>query len=209
MPRFRPALALLCLLTVFSSTASAAPVNSQAGLLERVSKYLNSLSTIESDFVQLAPDGSLATGKFFLKRPGKMRWQYDPPIPVLMISNGKFLIYYDYELQQVSNIPLDDTLAGFLAQAKIDFDPDVIKVLQAEAVNNVIRIRITLQDAPEDGELTMELTDSPLQLRNLMLKDKEGKETNVSLSNAKYGHPLQESLFIFKDPRTNKHPRRR
>src|SRR5690554_6741794 len=59
---------------------------SDAALLDRVAAYLTDLTTIVADFTQVAPDGSLSTGKFYLKRPNKMRWQYDPPTPVLMLT---------------------------------------------------------------------------------------------------------------------------
>jgi outer membrane lipoprotein-sorting protein len=179
--------------------AYAAPSTTET--LARVEAYLNSLTTIESEFVQIAPDGSIASGRFFLKRPGKMRWQYDPPVPVLMISNGTTLVYYDFELEQMSHIPLDETLAGFLAQERIRFTPDVIKVLEQTAQDGVIRIRLTQAKKPDEGELTLELSDAPLQLRNMIVKDASGQETNVSLNNARFGIPLENKLFIFRDPR--------
>ena len=185
-----------------AKTAPAAQV--QGGkrdeILSKVETYLNQLSTIQADFVQIAPGGNVSTGKFFLKRPGKMRWQYDPPVPVLLISNGSVFTYYDYELQQVNEIPLDDTLAGFIAQETIHFDPKVIKVEEVTNENKVIRVRITQVDHPKDGDLTMEFTDAPIQLRNLILKDGKGEMTNVSLSGARYGVALEEKLFEFKNP---------
>lgn len=74
-------------------------MNQKAAELKRVENYLNSISTIVADFTQVAPDGTLASGKFYLKRPGKMRWQYEPPTPVLIILNDWHFIYYDYELE--------------------------------------------------------------------------------------------------------------
>lgn len=188
-----------CLFLTVSAPAFAQ--DAKTALLQRVEHYLEQITTVQSDFVQVAPDGSLATGKFYLRRPGKMRWQYDPPVPVLMVSNGKMLTYYDYELEQVSEIPLDDTLAGFIAQPDIKFDTKVFGILEAREENNVIRVRINQKDSPEDGELTLELSDNPVELRNLVIKDKEGKETNVSLSNAAFGVPLKDSLFQFRNPR--------
>lgn len=169
--------------------------------LARVERYLNALTTIESEFVQIAPDGSIASGRFFLKRPGKMRWQYEPPVPVLMIANHGELVYYDFELDQVSHIPMDETLAGFLAQDSIRFDPKVVKILEQTAQDGVIRIRLTQAEMPDEGELTLEFSDAPLQLRNMIVKDASGQETNVSLNNARFGLPLENKLFIFRDPR--------
>ncbi|MDE3060750.1 MAG: outer membrane lipoprotein carrier protein LolA, partial [Pseudomonadota bacterium] len=70
--------------------------------IHRIEDYLSNLTTIVSDFTQVAPDGTLSTGKFYLKRPGKMRWQYNPPTPILMVSSGSELVYYDIELDQIT-----------------------------------------------------------------------------------------------------------
>lgn len=193
---------ILILILAFSAAPACFAANEAT--LARVETYLNSLTTIESKFVQIAPDGSLSSGQFFLKRPGKMRWQYEPPVPVLIIANRGTLTYYDYELKQVSNISLDDTLAGFLAKDTIRFDPKVIKILDVNDTDSVIRIRLTQADKPEEGELTLELSDSPLQLRNMTIKDASGQETNVSLTNARFGLALENKLFIFRDPRIYK-----
>jgi len=190
----------------FYFAAPAFAAESQLALLSRVETYLNTITTIQANFVQVTAEGNLATGKFYLKRPGKMRWQYDPPVPVLMVSSGNTLTYYDYELEQKSEIPLDETLAGFLAQAQIRFDPKVIKVLSAESKDKVIHIKITQAKRPEDGALTLELGDHPLELRNFIIRDAQGKETSVSLSNARYAVNLDDDLFLFKDPRKSKWP---
>lgn len=191
-----------------SAPASRLSDTEKEAILAEVETYLNSLTTIQADFVQIAPGGNLSTGKFFLKRPGKMRWQYDPPVPVLLISNGSVFTYYDYELEQVNEIPLDATLAGFIAQKTIRFAPEIITVKEISKENKVIRIRIVQTDRQEDGDLTLELTSEPVQLRNLILKDSKGESTNVSLNGARYGVPLEDTLFKFENPNFFKKKRR-
>jgi outer membrane lipoprotein-sorting protein len=165
-------------------------------LLVDVENYLNKLTTIQADFVQIAPDGSLANGRFFLQRPGKMRWQYEPPVPVLMVSAGTFLTFYDYDLDQITNIPIEESLAGFLARPKIELLSKEIKILERTRKNGVVRIRFVQSAKPDDGELTLELSDKPMTLRNLIIKDAQGQTTNVSLNNARYGLPLDNALFV-------------
>jgi outer membrane lipoprotein-sorting protein len=168
--------------------------------IDRVQEYLSGLSTIVSDFTQVAPDGTLTSGKFYLKRPGKMRWQYNPPTPILMVSNGSELVYYDYELEQVSHIPLDSTLIGFLAQNPIRFDTTVgIEEFSEKA--GVIRVTLAQRSKPGDGQLTLELSDNPLLIRNMVVRDATGQTTTVSLNNAHFGVALDRELFIFRDPR--------
>lgn len=192
---------LLSAIAVLAAMPGSSYAESREAILGRVQRYLESITTIKADFVQIAPGGELAGGSFMLKRPGKMRWQYDPPVPVVIVSTGSLLRYYDYELDQISDIPLDDTLAGFLARKEIGFDPDVVKVLEADARDGVLRVRIERTGKPGDGTLTMEFTETPLKLRNLILVDGEGKQTNISLNNARYGVKLPNSLFVIKDNR--------
>lgn len=192
---------LVLVLVLCLGLSAPARANDTKLLLTQVEMYLERLSTLKADFVQIAPGGELVSGVFYLKRPGRMRWEYDPPVPVVMVGNGKFLRYWDHQLDQITDIPLDDTLAGFLARDKISFDSDAIKVLEASSENKVLRVKIEMADKPEDGNLTMEFEESPLKLRNLILVDAEGKQTNVSLNNAKYGVSLPDDLFVIKDTR--------
>jgi outer membrane lipoprotein-sorting protein len=182
--------------TSHDKPSPVAEARSDEVVLGDVEAYLNGLTTIEADFVQVSPDGSLANGRFFLQRPGKMRWQYEPPVPVLMVSAGTFLTYYDYELDQITNIPIESSLAGFLARPTISLQSKEITILERTRKDGVVRIRLTQAAKPEDGELTLELTDKPMQLRNLIIKDAQGQTTNVSLNNARYGMKLDKALFV-------------
>ena len=173
-------------------------------VIGRVQDYLSGLTTITSEFTQTAPDGTLTTGKFYLQRPEKMRWQYNPPTPVLMVSNGNELVYYDYDLDQTSRIPLDSTLVGFLARKKITFD-DTVGIRAISAKNGVIRISVAQIDKPSEGELTLELSDKPMQIKNMVVKDATGQVTTVALNNARFGGKLDDSLFVFKQPKREKH----
>ncbi len=175
--------------------------------IARVQDYLSGLTTITSEFTQVAPDGSLTSGKFFLERPGRMRWQYKPPTPVLMVANGSEMIYYDYELEQISHIPLDSTLIGFLAQEKIRFDNSV-GIISFEEKTGSIRIGVSQRERPTDGQLILEFSDKPLLIRNMVVTDASGQITTVSLNNANFGAIIDKKLFDFRDPRKPRNPSR-
>ena len=182
---------------------SKAEMEKQKATIQKVENYLTNLTTVVSDFTQVAPDGSLTSGKFFLKRPGKMRWQYNPPTPILMVSNGSMLVYYDYELEQVSHVSLDSTLIGFLAKQKITLGED-IGVTEISNTASVLRITLAQREKPTEGQLMLELTENPLTLRNMVIRDATNQITSVSLNDAKFGLPLEDSLFVFRDPRQNR-----
>ncbi len=169
--------------------------------LSRIEEYLNGITTIVADFTQVAPDGSLTAGKFSLKRPGKMRWQYNPPTPLLMVASGGEIIYYDYELEQVTHIPLESTLAGFLAKEIISFADPAVTVEGIEKQAGAVRLTLIQPGRESEGRLMLEFSDNPLQIRNMVVTDAQGQTTTVSLNNARFGLPLDNSLFVFKDPR--------
>jgi chaperone LolA len=179
----------------------AAPVNPEVA---RVEKYLSEITTVSADFHQTAADGTKATGHFFLKRPGKMRWQYAPPTPLLIVSDGKAITYYDAELDQVSYIGVDDTLAGFLAQKDIRLESPTTKLTQFEVTTDgSIRATLMQRKKPEEGTMTLEFSDKPLALRAIEIKDATNQTSRVELENVKFGGALEDKLFTFDDPRGN------
>lgn len=211
MKKFLTATLATCILAIQPALAApakvaptqAVPVNrtftaEDRATVERVEDYLSGITTIIADFVQIAPDGGLASGKFYLSRPGKMRWQYAPPTPILMVADGTSFIFYDYELDQTSYLPLQETLAGFLARDKVTFGGDVL-VTDIQRGASSLRITMIQKERPKDGSLTLEFADNPLRLHNMKVSDAVGQETTVSLANARYGTPLDNTLFVFED----------
>ena len=97
--------ALLTSTKAEAETAVAARLTAQNKIdLKRVENYLESLSTLKSGFLQISSNGGVASGKFFMSRPGKLRFEYDPPASILIISDGIFLIYIDKDLDQVTHV---------------------------------------------------------------------------------------------------------
>jgi len=168
-------------------------------IIAKIENYLSGVNTISSEFIQAAPSGDISTGKFYLKRPGKLRMEYAPPVPVLMITSGSNIVYYDKELDQVSRISLEDTLVGFLARSQVKFDDGVI-ITGLENQNNIIRVTLIQSKTPKDGSLTLEFADNPMILHNMIVSDKSGQITTVSLNNARFNGEINEELFVFKDP---------
>ena len=172
-----------------------------------VQAYLSGISSIVANFTQESADGSKGSGKFFLKRPGKMRWQYAPPTPILLVSDGKVVTYYDAGLDQVTYIGVDDTLAGFLTRKDIQLNSDSTKMVNYSHENGVISIRIVQIKKPADGSLTLEFNDKPLGIKDMIAVDATGNATTVKLSDARFGPVLDDKLFVFEDPRGVNHKR--
>lgn len=202
-------LSLFMFLSVFTSVyagenATAYQMDAKDRVaMEKIEHYLSGIHTIASDFIQAAPGGGISTGSFYLERPGKLRMEYAPPVPVLMVTSGGDIVYYDRELDQISRISLDSTLVGFLAREKVRFDNSVI-ITGFERGDNSVRISLVQSDKPKDGTLTLEFSDNPLIIRNMVITDNSGQKTTVSLNNARFNLTLDAALFVFKDPHLGK-----
>lgn len=188
-------------LLLFLSPALALAADTRARDIARVEAYLSSLTTLQADFTQIAPDGSVTGGKFYLKRPGRMRWEYAPPSKVLLISSGEDIVYYDGELEQVNYLSVDDTLAAFLTQPNIKLESAATRLINFESKDGVIRVGIVQKSHEKEGMLTLEFTASPLKLRQLKMLDAAGNVTSIALQNAQTGRALSDALFVFRDPR--------
>ena len=128
--RLLGSLALLPALGAFARVASAADTPMQLTPedrtdLKRVAAYLDGIHSMSARFQQVASSGGLSFGKIYLRRPGLLRVEYEPPVPVLLVSDGAWMDYYDSELDQLTQVPLDQTPIWFLVQQTIDFSPKV------------------------------------------------------------------------------------
>jgi len=171
----------------------------QEEIVQKTEDYLNGIRTMQADFLQVAPSGQESTGKFYLSRPGKIRWEYETPSRILIIVSGSLVSYYDYELNQVSHAPSGSSLAEFLAREKISLSGDV-KVLSVTEEFGLITITITQAKKPDEGNLTLIFSDSPMMLKKLIVIDAAGKETQVTFENPAFDLSLEKDLFIMKDP---------
>jgi outer membrane lipoprotein-sorting protein len=168
--------------------------------LQRVQDYLNNIRTLQSRFEQVSNDGGVATGTIYLSRPGKMRVEYDPPVPILLVATDNRIWYYDKKLQQVSFFDLKDTPAWFLLQPNVRFGGD-ISVSNLQHDPGVLRVTVNEANNPGLGQATLVLSDRPLELRKWQIVDAQRKQVTVTLDDPHYGVPLNPQLFYWTDPR--------
>ena len=186
--------------------AAAAPVALALGqpeleTVERIQAYLNSIDTVSAQFLQASSNGALAEGNVYISRPGRLRIEYAPPVPVLIVADGTFLIYHDKELNQVSYIPLGSTPAGILLDDRISLTGGDLTITGFRQDRGSIEVTLVRTENPMEGSLTLVFTDSPLTLRQWAVTDAQGLITNVSLVKATFGIPLDPELFRFKNPK--------
>ncbi|GAB4359902.1 MAG: outer membrane lipoprotein carrier protein LolA [Kiloniellaceae bacterium] len=170
----------------------------EVATVTRIEHYLNDIKTMQARFVQVSSNGAYAEGDLYLDRPGHLRFDYDPPTPVLIIANGLSLLYYDKELKQATFLPLWETPLWFLIREEVRLDDNVDIVAIEEALGT---LRVTLRDpeAPDGGEVTLIFADEPLTLKKWELTDPQGVQTQVSLVNPVYGVEVDQTLFEYGD----------
>ena len=186
----------------FAQDAKPASLNEkERATIVRIEDYLNSIVTMEARFLQVSSNGNYAEGKFHLSRPGKMRLEYDPPVPVLIIVAKGNLIYVDKELQQVSYIDADNTPAGFLVREKISLFSDELIITGFTQEAQALRLNLVRAEDPLEGNLTLVLADRPMQLKKWAVTDAQGVTTTVSLLGTRFGTDIDPEIFVFRDPR--------
>ena len=168
--------------------------------LTRVETYLNSVRNLHSRFLQIAPNGATSEGQAWLSRPGRLRFQYDPPSPFLLVGGSGLLVFHDAQLKQTSNIPLDSTPLGILLQDNLHLSGDITVTKVARAPGQ-LQVSLVRTRTPQDGTLTLIFADQPLALRQWRVVDAQRQETRVTLYNVEMGGTFNPDLFHFIDPK--------
>jgi outer membrane lipoprotein-sorting protein len=167
----------------------------------RVVAYLNGIHTLESPFEQTAGDGSVSTGTLYVERPGKLRLNYNPPMPVTIVADGSGVYYWDSKLEQLTQTRVEDTPAWFLLRPNITARGDVT-VTQFEHQPGVIRLTLVETRHSDLGSVTLTLSDQPLELRQWTVVDAQGRPVTVALTDPRFGMPIPATEFDWIDPRT-------
>ncbi len=170
------------------------------GDIARIESYLDAITTMTTRFYQVTSQGGVAEGRIYLSRPGKMRVDYNPPVPLQIIADGENLIYYDSELNSANAIGLDETPVSVLLRSKLNLGSDV-KIFGFSRARSVLRLTLIDSENPDVGTLALTFSDKPLALRKWAVTDPQGIVTTVALLDARFGMELDLGLFVFEDPK--------
>ncbi|MEX6632852.1 LolA family protein [Hyphococcus lacteus] len=160
---------------------------------QRLIDYIESLDTLSGRFTQIAPSGAISDGRFYLRRPGFLRFEYDPPTPLLIVANGGMVYVRDEALETTDSYPTGKTPLKFLLSKKIDRDD--AKVVQVDRGVDNVAVTFSSSDEETEGELTLIATAPDFELRRWIIHDAQGGITVVTLNDVKTGERLANSLF--------------
>ena len=200
MRRFlTPLLLLLPLVTgtpaaIAQGAPSVSLTPADQGWVARIQDTLNGITTLKARFQQIAPDGRRTTGTVWLDRPGRMRFEYDKPSPLLLVAGNGRLVFTDSELKQTTEIPLEKTPLGLLLRPNLSLSGDVT-ITGFSHVDGRLQVTLVRTATPGDGSLTLVLTDNPVGLKAWSVIDAQGRETHVDLFDAATGIAAPQSLF--------------
>ncbi|WP_294336071.1 outer membrane lipoprotein carrier protein LolA [uncultured Sphingomonas sp.] len=185
--------------------AIAAPAVAQtAPEIAQVQRHLQAVSTMTANFTQTDRAGKVLTGTLTLKKPGKVRFQYEKSVPILIVGDGKDLWFLDYSVGQKSRWPVGNSPLGVL----LDPTKDISKFasLQPSANPNVVSIEARDPKRPEFGRITLVFAKQASAPGGLMLQgwvalDSQGNRTSIRLSNQQFGVPVGDQAFKWRDPK--------
>ena len=190
-------------LTLFA-VALAAPLSAQGDDLSQVSAHLKAVTTMTAQFAQTDRAGKVLTGALTLKRPGKIRFQYQQGVPLLIVGDGKALTFIDYSVKQVSRWPIGNSPLGIL----LDPTKDLRSFARIMPTNDS---RIVLAEArdprrPEYGAITLAFARDAaapggLRLQGWVALDAQNNRTSVRLTAQRFNGPVDDQAFKWRDPR--------
>ena len=167
--------------------------------LTRITNYLNGISTMEGTFVQVGPDGDLSEGTFYMRRPGRVRFEFNPPNPTLIVADGFWVAVYDTVDNACDRFPLSETPLDLLLRNRVDLRTSK-SVKSIERSAGQLRVKAIDPNAPNQGSITMIFADNPLALTQWIVIDGEGLATTVALSETKRNVKLSPKLFFIGEP---------
>jgi outer membrane lipoprotein-sorting protein len=193
MPRMRILLAAILSLLTLAGTAHA-----QVGVPE-IERYVNSIRTLQARFVQSNPNGSVAQGTLYVRRPGRMRFEYDPPSKLKVVADGTQVTLWDPATRDFGQWPIGWTAASFLVREPFTLSGD-LTVESLQRTGDGLQLTIVQTRKPQEGKIMVRLSENPMALRGWSIIDNRGNKVDVTLTDLKTGGQLADSLFKYDGP---------
>lgn len=183
------------LVALFLALILAGPVAADKLPLSAISKYLNQLKTAQGEFTQINDDGTISTGEILIKRPGKMRFEYNAPDDALVIAANQAVYIVDKKSNQApETYPLRRTPLSIILARTVDLSQS--NMVTGHSFDGTATV-VTAQDPqrPEVGSIQMLFTANPVELRQWVINDGNGNTTTVVLGELKKGGTIRNSNF--------------
>ena len=173
----------------------ASPVAAEKISLNEISSYFNAMTTAEAQFSQITDTGETSTGRLFIRRPGRIRFEYDPPEATLVVVGGGQVAVFDPKSRdEPLRFPLRHSPLNLVLEREVDLAQRDMVVAHFEVESQTA---VTLQDPenPDYGFIQLIFNDNPVQLYQWVVQDNSGGQTHIILDSLTEGGKLSNMLF--------------
>ena len=182
-----------------AAPASAQNVAQGQASTAEVEKYINSIRTLKARFVQSNPNGTVVHGTLYVRRPGRMRFEYDAPSQLKVVADGSQVTMWDPTTKDFGQWPIGWTAASFLVKEPLSLTGD-LQIDKTERSDGMLHLTMSQPKKPQEGRVIVRLSENPMTLRGWTIIDNRGNQVNVSLQDVQAGGQLADSLFKFDGP---------
>ncbi len=189
--------------SIADGTETGELTEQQKNIIVKINQYLNSLTGLKGRFLQINPDDGKQKGKFYLKRPGRIRFDYAPPSLQKVISDGEFLSIEDRDINTVDRYPLEKTPFRILLASDVDIirDAFIRSVVETDEFTSIILID---RKGAALGQIELTFKNSPVfQLSQWKIQDTQGQTTRVILTNLRIDEKIDGKLFKLESQSTS------
>jgi outer membrane lipoprotein-sorting protein len=198
MPPMRTFFAVLASVLAFSF-AVAGGAHAQVGAPD-VERYFNSIRTLQARFVQSNPNGSVVQGTLYVRRPGRMRFEYDAPSQLKIVADGTQVTMWDPATRDFGQWPIGWTAASFLVKEPLQLSGDLTVESVQRQPDGLLALTVVQTRKPQEGKIIVRVTENPMQLRGWSIIDNRGNKVDVTLTDLRTGQQLADSLFKYDGP---------
>lgn len=173
--------------------------NSNDKILEKINNYLFNINTFEANFLQFSDTGDSSEGKFYIKRPDKLKFEYVDPFKSILVTNGKTTKYYDVEMDELTTIPTKKTPLLFLLKKEDDIKKLGFNVDSIEKKSGKVYINTTNKDIKElnDKKVSFIFDMKTIDLVGINIEDEMKNKLYIEFSNIKLNQDLEDDVFNF------------
>jgi len=184
----------------FAAVTPAVAQNQNQAVVAEVERYFNSIRTLQSRFVQSNPGGNVVQGTLSVRRPGRMRFEYDPPSKLKIVADGYQVTMWDIANRDFGQWPIGWTAASFLVKEPLVLQGGDLTVEKVERADGMLQLTLSQTRKPQEGKVIVRLAENPMTLRGWTIIDNRGQRVDVSLSDPRTGMQLADSLFKYDGP---------
>jgi outer membrane lipoprotein-sorting protein len=169
--------------------AAAAP----SATAQKIADHFSNVQTMSGEFVQFGPRGEQTGGKFFIQRPGKIRFNYEAPSSTTVVSDGRSVVVENVKLKTADLYPLSKTPLKLLLDDRIDLSGTKVRSVKEE--DDLTTIQLADKSVFGNARITMMFDPKSYELRQWTITDAQGKDTTVMIFNVRQGVKIDQAMF--------------